>query len=440
MARLNQSLAGGVQRFYGVFRAKITNILSDGYVELIIQNIGDTEPKKAEIIHLMGGEDGQAGIRSYPSLNSNCFVIFEQGDKNTPKVIGYSESKTAGNSSQLQPGELLARTKEGSQLKLGNENLALTGGNGYGIKTDRTNFSLKHRKFQITSDDKNARMGFPGHTAVYTSGQAIHQFQDYFITNNDYKHNTTGKREDRVTGNFELKSQNNLSLKGSQVNLVGSEEINITSRNDMAILTDTYSLTAASDMYLATVLGDIEIAANAGGVQIASRAVSTADTGIITYGASVELLPTGTINIDNNTSNTEYTPAGNIEEFAFLGFEGTYGANGFSITSAANVEFESGLEFSVTAGTTVSVTAAVDISLTAAGSMTTNVGIDSTETIGGTKNINVGGAFNLTTAGTASITASVLNITSPLISFTQGVPILGAKVVTLLGPQFIIPG
>ncbi len=435
---MNISATEGRQKYYGIYTGTVIESLDNGDVRVTVDGVAQ-EPTIAKIVDMAGGTDSLDGIRSRPVDGARCKIMYEQGNVRAPRIIGYQNSQRAGIIGDLKQGEMMARSAGGALMQLGNDsNLRFVNREGRGLDISQNELSLKGKGFELRSSPVYARMRMPGAVHFYGSGQAILQnlnVREYFNDLTTFSEN----RKDEVSGNWELNSKNNIINRSSQFNVVASEEINFTARNDTAFMTDTFSVTSSTDQFFGSVLGNIDIATLAGDVTIAAGAVATADTGITTHTAQITLELLGNIEIDNLTCNTTYDLTGSISERALLGRENQYGPTGLSTTSVGNVAFDTSLSFTVNALLNIEMKATVDISIESVVNTSVTAGVNMDLTAGAIRNDFIGATYNLTTPGIMNQTTNLLNLISPLINMRITVPVQGVRVLTLLGPQYIIP-
>lgn len=415
------------QKYFGAYRGTVTGFDAEtGDCSVDVGGIAHTG-MKAQVVQMMGGGNSASGFRQFPKIGAQCIIIFEQGDVRAPKIIGYFDSKQTGTAG-LSQGDISMRTDTGVGFSLdeAKNSARIHNAEGYGLTASKGELSINHRIYNLQSTPDFTRLQLNGNvTHFYSSdGQVMETMQKSTIVDTVHNHKST-ERVDEVTGDFNLRSMNNLKLNASQLHGVASEEINFTARNDFAMMSKTFSSTQNTDIFFSSNLGDFQVAVTAGEIILAAGAAATADTGVTVFTAQVSLNTLGMIEIDNLTANTKWNPGGQIEETATLGMKGTYGASGLDIKSAGLVSIDSAGPITIDGKLTVDVKSI--------GPLT----IDSKSTI----DIRSALAMNIHSELTMLIDSSAgLTLQSPLMTFRPALPIVGVQVITLLGPQPIIPG
>lgn len=394
------------KKYYGVYTGVIEAV--DGnrcYVSCDNINISR---KKAEVIEIDGGDDSAAGIKRSVAAGRRCYIMFTGGNPSSPVVIGFVQSEYAGNYS-LKEGDYAIVSPSGQKILIDNEKnyVELTNSNSYGIATSKSAMTLKHDTFKINASANKVAIDFDGRTQLRAmSGNVYFKSPGSGIISHNKLFETSVMKQEIVEGDSKLTVNNNYTIRANATGINSSKSFSVITE-EFTNTVKTHSTVAAGSIGRKSYGGDIIDISNTGSVLIGAGGDAEIPSveGINAQISYIELTAAGNIEIANLLSSVKHDPAGNVTS------ENTTFVN------------DSLVSFEIKANATGTIKAEATLN------------VESTALI----NIKSDGAIKSEGLTVTTKATSMAGIKAPTIFIAPTVPVIGVKVMTLLGPQMLLP-
>ena len=462
----NSALAGVKDKAAGLFSATVLGFDEEKCTATVAVNNQVNNPIEAGVMRSAGGAGGTEGVSFYPSKEDLVYVMYDGAENpSVPIVVGYVQPTKAGTNG-VTPGDYVITTANNLTMALRDsvDQIDLSTSAGYGLSVTKTKLTIKSQSFVLSSDqdissismnndcrisyipkelpkdedeDDEDEFGSGGKTsAIDTSavdglaagiggaGGALGEEEEIpdvgeliieaprFIHLTDDVFTSTTSRTDFIGGSWYIGTGGSFKISSGNFSVTSSSTINMANApKRFGIVTGTYSLVANKNIILTSQFRNIYAFTSLGNITLAAGAATTEEmantAGIVFAMAYIELTQTGTITIDNVLASTKYTLAGKIDESAIAGFSGEY-FGPFVIDALAKLDI------------TCKVIATIDAKVKLTLSSAIEVSIDSKVMI--------------------TVKALYTEIKSTLVDWKIAVPMGGLQVITILGPQMIMPG